>query len=222
MSQQAFNKLLGSLTAAEREQVMKVGMAYGLGPEDPAWIILAINQSGLISMQKIIVELTELHRKELIAFKQKADKLAEVSMDKASKAAIKNISDTLATTAQSLYRKRELKVTTTWTVCAAVIGVSFYVGISLFTYQFIESTLYKKALTDAYQLAFDEKARASWANTETGKLAFKLSQTADIMQLATCSKPGSGWKLNDEGTVCFPFGNSDSMVYGWGIPKNNH
>ncbi|HEY8034714.1 MAG TPA: DUF6753 family protein [Methylobacter sp.] len=220
MSQKAFQALLDSLTADEREKVMKVAMAYGLGPDDPAWVILAINQSGLIAIKKTVVALTELHKSEIKAFEQKAQKVAEVSMDKASKAAIKNISETLAITAQSLYRKRELKVTTTWTVCAAVIGVSFYAGISLFTYQFIESTFYKKALTDAYQIAYDEKARASWANTAIGKMAFELSQSTDISQLATCRRPGSGWQLNNEGTVCYPNANSDRMVYGWGVPKN--
>ena len=222
MSQQAFDKLLGCLNAAEREQVMKVAMAYGLGPEDPAWVILALNQSGLMSMQKIIFELTELHRKELIAFKQKADKLAEVSMDKASKAAIKKISDTLAITAQSYYRKRELRVTTGWTVCAAVVGVSFYVGISLFTYDVLESSLYKKALADAYMLAYNENARANWANTAVGKMAFELSKVTDIVQLATCNKPNSGWELNKDRTACYPHGTRDGALYGWAVPKNDH
>jgi hypothetical protein len=222
MSQKAFQVLLDSLTADERERVMKVAMAYGLEPDDPAWVILAINQSGLIAMQKSVVALAELHREEIAAFKQKADKLAEVSMGEAAQAAIQQISDTLAITAQSLYRKRELKVTTTWTVCAAVIGISFYAGVSLLTYQFLESSIYKKALTDAYQIAYDEKARASWANTAIGKIAFELSQSTDISQLATCRKPGSGWQLNNDGTVCYPYATNDSKVYGWAVPRNVH
>jgi hypothetical protein len=222
MSQQAFHKLLDCLTPVEKERLLKVAMTYGLGPDDPAWVILAINQSGLIAMQKSVNALTELHRKEIIAFKQKADKLAEVSMEKAAQAAIQQISDTLAINAQSLYRKRELKVTTTWTVCAAVIGVSFYVGVSLLTYQFLESSIYKKALNDAYQITYDEKARASWANSSTGKMAFELSQVTDIVQLATCNKPSSGWQLNNDGTVCYPYATNDRKVYGWAVPKNVH
>ena len=222
MSQHAFKKLLSSLTLVERERILKVAIAYGLPADDPAWLILAINQSGLIAMEKTLAELANLHKKEILAFEQQAQKLANMAMENAAQMAIQKISDTLASTAQSLCRKRELKVGATWVICAAVIGVSFYVGISLFTYRFLESSLYKKALTDAYQLAYDEKARASWANTATGKIAFKLSQVTDIALLATCNNPGSGWRLNDEGNLCYPYLNSNEMVYGWGVPKNLH
>lgn len=220
MSQHAFKKLLSSLTLVERERVLKVAIAYGLPADDPAWLILAINQSGLIAMEKTLAELANLHKKEIFAFEQKAENLANMAMENAAQMAIQKISDTLATTAQSLCQKRELKVGATWVICAAVIGVSFYVGISVFTYRFLESSLYKKGFTDAYQLASDEKARASWANTAAGKIAFKLSQATDIALLATCNNPGSGWRLNDEGNLCYPYLNSKEMVYGWGVPKN--
>lgn len=219
MSQQAFDLLLRSFSAAERERVMKTAMAYGLSPDDPAWVILAVNQSGLMAMEKAINELKGVHSREIKAFEEKARLLAKASMDEAAHEALQKISETLAVNAQNLFRKRELRITTSWLVGAAVIGASFYIGISLLTYQYLESTFYKKALNDAYQIAHDETARANWANTPTGKTAFALSQVTNIAQLAACNKPGAGWALNKEGTICFPQQNSDGYIHGWAVPK---
>ncbi|MGD7037271.1 hypothetical protein [Methylotuvimicrobium buryatense] len=198
---------------------MKTAMAYGLSPDDPAWVILAVNQSGLMAMEKAINELNGVHSREIKAFEDKARLLAEKSMDKAAHEALQKISETLAVNAQNLFRKRELRITTSWLVGAAVIGASFYIGISLLTYQYLESTIYKKALNDAYQIAHDETARANWANTQTGKTAFALSQVTDIAQLAACNKPGAGWVLNKDRTICFPQQDSDGFIHGWAVPK---
>lgn len=219
MSQKAFQMLLNSLTVHERERVLKVATTYGLAIDDPTWVILAINQTGLMAMEKAIAELTDLHHKEIAAFQQKAQMLADVAMGKAAQESILKISDTLASTAQSLYRKGELKVTTSWTVCAAIVGITFFVGVNLLSYLYLESTVYKKAQTDAYQMAYDEKNRASWANTKIGKLAFELSQVTDIQVLALCRNPGSGWRFNVKKDVCLPLRNSDGVTYGWAIPK---
>jgi len=219
MSQQAFDLLLRSFSAAERERVMKTAMAYGLSPDDPAWVILAVNQSGLMAMEKAVSELNGVHSREIKAFEDKARLLADEHMDRAASEALQKISETLAVNAQNLFRKRELRITISWLVGAAVIGASFYIGAVLITYQHLESVIYKKAVHDAYQIAHDETARANWANTPTGKIAFALSQVTDITQLAACKKPGSGWMLNNDKTVCYPQANQDGLIHGWAVPK---
>jgi hypothetical protein len=198
---------------------MKTAIAYGLGPEDPAWLILAINQTGLIGMEKTIHALAHIHEKEIAAFDKRAQQIAGAAMDKAAQDAIQQISHQLATTTESLYRKRIFTISSRWTVATVAAGMVLMVGISVFMYQFIESSLYQKAFNDAYLEVNDEKARASWANTPKGKFAFELSRTTDIEQIARCKKDGSGWVLSDDGNVCYPNVNSDGIIHGWGIPK---
>lgn len=60
----------------------------------------------------------------------------------------------------------------------------------------------------------DQKARASWANTTNGKLAYKLYQAGSIDELATCNQPG--WKVETQkvGLVCMPTA-MNNLTYGW-------
>lgn len=60
----------------------------------------------------------------------------------------------------------------------------------------------------------DQKARASWANTPVGKLAYQLYQAGSIHVLATCNQPG--WKIEMQklGSVCLPVAIKGS-TYGW-------
>ena len=77
MSQQSFNKLLASLSTQEREQLMKVGVAYGLSTDDPAWLVLALNQSGLLSVQSAIKDLHQQRKIELMNFNAQAKSSSE-------------------------------------------------------------------------------------------------------------------------------------------------
>ena len=59
-------------------------------------------------------------------------------------------------------------------------------------------------------LARDEQAAASWANTPEGRLAHRLAQGGDLEALARCTAPG--WHLEEE--VCFPRASANGL-HGW-------
>jgi len=219
MSQQAFQQLLKSLPRDEREKVLKTAMAYGLSADDPAWLILALNQSGLFSINQAITALNNQRGSEVLAFKTTAKEIADGAMENAANYQLNKISEKIATTAQHIYKKQVLKVSAAWFICAAIIGICFFIGTTTLTYQYLKNTFYVEAQQVAYKQVVDEQARASWANTETGKIAHSLAQVTDIKALATCKKTKSGWKIiGDKKNVCIPHALNKKII-GWRIPK---
>jgi hypothetical protein len=219
MSQQAFQQLLKNLSPLEREKILKTAMEYGLSTNDPAWLILALNQSGLHSIEKAIDALNTQRKAEILAFKTTAHDIADAAMESAATRQLNHISDKLATTAQHLFKQHALKISTGWITAAATLGIAFFIATNMISYHYLKKTLYVQAYQDAYQAAADEQARASWANTETGKIAYQLAQVTDIKALATCQKPGSGWYIEkkNQNKVCFPE-RKNSVITGWRIP----
>jgi len=218
MSQQAFQQLLKSLPRDEREKVLKTAMAYGLSADDPAWLILALNQSGLFSINQAISALNNQRDSEVLSFKATAKEIANGAMESAANYQLDKISEKIANTAQHIYKKQVLKVSTAWFICATIIGISFFIGTTTLTYQYLKNTFYSQAQQAAYERVVDEQARASWANSETGKLAYSLAQVTDIKALATCKKTKSGWKiLGDKKNVCIPHP-LNKQITGWHIP----
>ena len=59
-------------------------------------------------------------------------------------------------------------------------------------------------------LARDEQAAASWANTPEGRLAYRLAQGGDLEALARCTAPG--WHLEND--MCFPRASANGL-HGW-------
>jgi len=180
---------------------------------------LAINHSGLIGIEKAIGQLQSQRKIEVAAFKSTAEHVASSAMTIAANENIKRISDQLAKTSQKLYRSRELKVTLGWTITSSILGISFFIATNILSYQFIKQTVYEQARQEAYKQASNEKYRASWANTETGKLAYSLAKVTDIKALATCKKTNSGWKIiGDKKNVCIPYP-INKNINGWRIPS---
>jgi len=218
MSDQAFQALLQSLSPVERDALLKTAVSYGLTPDDPAWLILAINHSGLLGIEKAIEQLQSQRQIELEAFKSTAEHVASSAMTKAANENINRISEQLAKSAQGLYRSRELKVTVTWVVVSAVIGIAFFIASNIVSYQFIRSTLFEQAKQEAYKQVANEAHRVNWANSESGKVAYALSQVTNIHDLARCRKVGSGWRIGNAKTrYCFPHPRNKTVT-GWRIP----
>jgi len=219
MSHKAFNLLLKTLPSNERDKLMKTAIAYGLTSDDPAWIILALNHSGLVSIESAIKTLHKQREIEIEAFKETSEKVARVSMDKAATEAIDKISDSLAREVRRIHKNTELKVTAHWFIVASVIGITFFIAANSMSYYFIKNTLYHQARQEIYQLVSDENNRTSWANSESGKIAYNLSLATDIQQLATCNNEQDGWEIVKERNrqVCFP-SSKNNKVLGWFIP----
>jgi len=141
MSQQAFKNLMRSLSSTEREQLLKTAMEYGLTTDDPAWIILALNKTGLRSIEKATEALNRQRKAEVFAFQKTAERTANAVMTRAADENILRISEELTKTTQKLYHKRELQVTTGWLVTAAVIGVSFFIGVNTISYFYLKEII---------------------------------------------------------------------------------
>lgn len=72
---------------------------------------------------------------------------------------------------------------------------------------------------EGYQLAQDQQAAASWANTPEGQRAYRLDQLGSLDSLALCKGPGWVIDTNQNGRrFCSPQPNSDGQVSGWFIP----
>jgi len=154
MSQKAFTRLMRSLSTTEREQLLKTAMEYGLTTDDPAWIILALNKTGLRSIEKATEALNRQRKAEVFAFQQTAERTANAVMTRAADENILRISEELAKTAQKLYHQRELKVTTGWLVTAACIGISFFIAVNTVSYFYLKETIYKQEKLKPYQQLF--------------------------------------------------------------------
>jgi len=144
MSQKAFTRLMRSLSTTEREQLLKTAMEYGLTTDDPAWIILALNKTGLRSIEKATEALNRQRKAEVFAFQQTAERTANAVMTRAADENILRISDELAKTAQKLYHQRELKVTTGWIVTAAAIGITFFIAVNTVSYFYLKNIVYEQ------------------------------------------------------------------------------
>ena len=219
MSQKAFQKLMNTLSPPEREQLMKTAIEYGLTTDDPAWLILVLNNTGLLAIEKAISTLQSQRKAEIMAFQKIAEQMADAVMQRAANENIKRISNTLAETAQKPYRYKELKVTTGWLVFSAILGISFFIATTGITYIYLKKTVYEEAKHDIYQQISNEETRVHWANTETGKIAYSLSQVSNIKNLADCNKESSGWRIIEKNNqrICFPHA-LDNQVTGWLIP----
>lgn len=65
----------------------------------------------------------------------------------------------------------------------------------------------------------DDKIRSEWANTQSGKKAYKLDENGDLMAIIECSRDGWGRAKNKDGAqICIPAPAKDGH-YGWKIPK---
>ena len=73
------------------------------------------------------------------------------------------------------------------------------------------------AEADGYRRAIDANAAASWANTPSGKLAFRLDQTGVLQAIADCTLCGYAVQFvsRDHPRVCFPGQHAD----GWDVPQ---
>lgn len=71
---------------------------------------------------------------------------------------------------------------------------------------------------EAYAQVADEKAAASWAGTDRGRLALALERAGSLADLAGCARPG--WQISRQGgrRVCFPRPAKDGSLHGWALP----
>jgi hypothetical protein len=70
-----------------------------------------------------------------------------------------------------------------------------------------------------YAAAADEKAKASWGNTDQGRMAYELAQAGSLEILANCN--GRGWKLSKNTCSPLPYEDGkDKMVAGWAVGKS--
>jgi len=71
-------------------------------------------------------------------------------MTRAADENILRISEELTKTAQKLYHQSELKVTTGWLVTAAVICISFFIGVNTISYFYLKNIAYDQGHTNIY------------------------------------------------------------------------
>lgn len=134
---------------------------------------------------------------EIVA-KQKIDGVMAELLAKAGE----SISLCAVTVADNTARKKMFQ----WAGACVVVSI---ITVALFgTYMHTKG--YQSGLTDG-------AARADWAVTKEGQLAFLLAQTpGTIEKLANCSE--RGWKLQNG--FCFATSDLEGKIYGWAVPAD--
>ena len=219
MSLKSFNHLMKTLPADEREKLMKTAMAYGLSSNDPAWLILAMNHSGLVSINKAIETLHTQRKIETNTFKEASKEIADNAIQNASNEAMQNISSSIANSIKQKYHFREQRITYGWITAIATLGISFFIAVNFISYNFLKYSFYEQAKYEIYRKVSNEQVRSEWSNTPEGKLSYSLSNVTDIQQFVTCNNEQDGWEIvvKENKRLCLPHPN-DNEITGWYIP----
>lgn len=101
-------------------------------------------------------------------------------------------------------------------IIGAVIAVVLILGATGFAFWKGTESGYNKGLAEAA----DQKAAASWANTDSGRKAWKLWKTGEIDHLANCDK--EGWKRDKSKTgapICTIEPTLDGTTNWWVLPN---
>lgn len=138
------------------------------------------------------------------------DQQAAASVNAMKRNLIAIVATAVSSVASDVSRKQKWR----W-ACASIIAA--FVSTGTFGWYMHQAGL-KDGLSlgyaNGYQTAKDEKSAASWANTNEGKIAFRLAQSANIKNLAYCTGPG--WQIQNG--FCYPFASADATVTGWRLP----
>ena len=108
---------------------------------------------------------------------------------------------------------------TKWIGGVVLLVAVVFTALGWLTHATGYSSGFETGKAQGYKAAADEKAMASWANTDQGRMAYELAQTGNLEMLAGCS--GRGWKLSKG--VCMPYSftvNKESWVDGWRVGKS--
>lgn len=134
-----------------------------------------------------------------------AKKQAELAVAETQKDLAKAVAEASQKVAKSVAHRQ----TAQWVLLTAT-GVF---AILIFTIIISFDLGSEKGYAEGYAKARDEKAMASWANTQQGQQAYKLAQNGSLDKLVNCT--GKGWQI--EKKMCFPYGVEGEGTYGWQI-----
>lgn len=203
-----YAKLLGREPDAKDIKVInRISDALSIGPNDAVWAILIALQYYASLYEAIPARIGEVTSESA----ERVKVLADVTMETAARDAQARLADAVATiahdVAQDVSRKQKIR----WISIAAVV-ISLTIGIIGWVGW---AAGYHSGNLAGYQKVIDEKAAASWANTDQGKAAFNLSKSGYLDILIRCSRPG--WEI--KGGYCIPRSDEHGGIYGWEIPK---
>ncbi len=204
---EALEVLVGrQATDAEREKLYKIRDALGIKNNDALWTILL----ALDHYQRIYEKVPSVIKETAQVVTADIRKTAAEQMKVAAEETKRDLAKAVSEVAQQVAIKTAGTRMLQWALaCTAVVAVVLVV-VGWLGY----SAGRKGGIADGYQVATSEQARASWANTPEGQLAYDLAQTGSIRELATCS--GRGWK--QEKGFCYVQA-QNGKIYGWALPK---
>ena len=121
----------------------------------------------------------------------------------------------LAAAATEAAAKRQARTLAAWIGGAAFAGI---LAAGAVGYLLGRSSGWDAGQAAGYAKAADEKAAASWANSEDGRLAWAMDRSGSLVALAGCASPG--WQTERRGgrRVCYPRPAKDGSLYGWALP----
>lgn len=206
----AFEKLLGRQPSSkERENLYRVREALGIKDNDALWLIIIALEHYQTLYGRFPAAITEAAKATLAEAKAAATAQAHAAASEAKR----DLAEAVARTAHDIAKQVATTRMFRWAAgCTAVVVITI-TGVGWFSYAQGRSSGLARGWAEGRRDTQDEQARASWANTPEGQVAYGLAQAGSLRELATCG--GRGWQVKNG--VCFPHGERGN-VYGWRIP----
>lgn len=209
----SFAKLLGRQPSdGEKQTLYKVKDALNLDNDDALWLVLIALQHYETLYAKFPAAISKAATDTLASVKATAESTAKAATESAKADMAKAVAEVAHKVAKDTAGARLWQ----WAALSILIAMmSIGAIVFAFSYQFEMGFIAGKdeGFRKAYATAEDEKAAASWANTEDGKLALALSKKGVIATLAHCSAPG--WIIKKG--ICYPMPDKTG-TYGWYVP----
>jgi hypothetical protein len=210
----AFARLIGlgtdqRLADAEIQALMAIKKKLKLDGTDAMWEIL----QALHYYDRLYRTYPGLIKDSAVATLEKFKQAASAEAENAKTTVQKSLTDAVTAASKDIAVNTARKELARQIVIGLVIGVVLAIGAAGFAFWKGTESGYNKGLSEASE----QKAAASWANTESGRTAYKLwKKNGDLEDLANCSAPG--WKLAKSTagkTICEIGPDADGKTHWW-------
>lgn len=186
----------------------------GIGEDDTFAALIVYLDYVTESLKGIPTEFKENYDKGVEHYRQcLADRAQEIAL-----ATEKSVADTVEKLAEKSARAVSVRTLCLW-IGGAIVAASIAVaGMGYFLSERSFQAGYAAGVADQRDEEINIAARGTWAETDDGKDAFKLSRAGQLRMLLDCS--GDGWQIrqDDSQRVCLPR-EAKGGLQGWFMPQ---
>ena len=200
-------QLLGQAPSpADMNEIHRVQLAIQARDDDAILLVVIALQSHRQLLKSFPNDLSQ----SISVITKEAETTARIQLQKAASQFQSEFSKTAAAAAQKIAVHVSRRSLVKWLTVGAIFISSC---LSLIAWQ-SHGYGYQQGFQIGLREARDERAAASWANTESGRAAYRLDRAGVLPQLLNCGYPG--WHRKD--VFCYPGKTPDGTSYGYRLP----